>query len=479
MAGQTRPNILLIYSDQHRYDCLGVDEHPLVETPALSRLARQGVSFSRAFTSTPACCPARQSLLCGKWAETHGGLWNYDLGLPVRLFAEPTWSEAFARHGYRLGHVGKWHVHPQKTPLAFGFHDYVPLTAYDAWRRESGLPEYQPTLDQQVASVVHPSVHKFFGGRDPVPLAQTRTHWLAQRAIDMAKRYARGDQPWHIRLNFKEPHLPCYPAEPFFGRYDPADIPPWGSFAEEFADKPYIQQQQLESWRIGNLTWSEMSHFVARYLGMISQVDDAIGLLLQALEALGLADSTVVIYSTDHGGLAGAHRMLDKHMVMYDDVVHVPLVIRGPGIAPAAVTDEFVSVTVDLASTICDLAKVGVPEGFQGRSFASMLSGDTPGDWPQDIVATYNGNQFGLFVQRMLRNERWKYVWNPTAIDELYDLQADPWELVNLVADRRYSDILASMRRRLLERLRENGDRMVLTNWMQAQLAEGCKLGSR
>jgi arylsulfatase A-like enzyme len=476
MPDATRPNILLIYADQHRADCLESAGHPVVQTPSLSRLANEGVVFRQAYTSTPTCCPARQSLMCGQWAEKHGGLWNFDLGLPLAPFEAPTWSQSLAEAGYCMTHVGKWHVHPTRTPLDYGYERYVPLSQYAPWRQAQGLPGYEPRLDEAVAARLHPSTRSFWGGRDPAPLDQTQTHWAAQQAIAAIQEYGASGQPWHVRLNLNDPHLPNYPADPFFGRYAPETLAPWPSFSDQFVGKPYIQRQQLASWRIDHLSWVEMAPYVARYLEMISQIDDAVGRVLDALDALGLAQSTLVIYSCDHGGLEGSHRMIDKHMVLYDDVVRVPLLMRGPGVVGGRAIDQFVTATIDMAPTLCELAGVPAPEGCQGRSLAPLLAGNVPSDWPDDVVATYNGNQFGLYLQRMLRTRDWKYIWNPTSEDELYDLEQDPWELINLIGEPSCQPVLADLRRRLLLRLQEHGDATVRTTWMQSQLADGTKL---
>jgi arylsulfatase A-like enzyme len=476
-----RPNILLIQADQHRYDCIGRAGHPLVQTPALDRLAAQGVWFSHAFTPTPTCCPARQSLLCGKWAEQHGGLWNYSTGIPVRDFDEASWTSALAAAGYTLGYVGRWEVHPRRTPLDYGFREWAAGHDYAAWRKEAGLPaplldaEHDPALRDQPAA-------RWFGGVDPVPLEQTKTHWYAARAIEMIRHYqALGDgQPWHLRLDFDEPHLPCFPAAPYADAYAPESIPPWGSFAETFANKPYIQRQQLASWGIEHLTWMEWSRYLARYLGMVSQIDDAVARVLRALDELGAAESTLVIYTTDHGDNCGGHRLIDKHYVMYEDVVHVPLIVRWPGMALAgAVCEEFVVHALDLASTACEAAGLPIPATYQGRSLLPLLRGEAVPDWRTAAVATYHGAQFGLYEQRMWRDRRYKYVWNPTDVDELYDLQEDPWELYNHIEHTEYKEILAQLRGRLLAQLTAQGDGIVRTAWMQGQLREGRKLGAR
>ena len=475
MAG--RPNILFIQPDQQRYDCLGKAGHPLVKTPAIDRLAAEGVWFTHAFTPTPTCCPARQSLLCGKWAEQHGGLWNYGIGLPLKPFAEPTWTEALASAGYILGYVGRWEVHPIKTPLDYGFRDWVRASDYAAWRKAHHLPDPVPDAERLPELRGHPAA-RWFGGLDPVEVEQARPHWYTERTIELMRRYQREGRPWHIRLDFEEPHLPCFPAGRFAEMYPPEYIPPWGSFQERFEHKPYIQRQQLVTWGLEDLSWREWSVFVSRYLGMVSQIDEAIGRVLAALNELGLADSTLVIYTTDHGDNCGSHRLIDKHYVMYEDVVHVPLVMRWPEvIAPGMVCEEFVVHALDLAATVCEATGLPIPSGYQGRSLMPLLRGELLADWREDVVATYHGAQFGLYEQRMLRDRRFKYVWNPTDVDELYDLAADPWELRNLVGQPEYAKVLRSMRQRLLERLVAQGDGLVRTDWMQRQLREGRKLG--
>ena len=467
-----RPNILLIQADQHRASALPGGEgpgQPPLRAPALERLAREGVRFSHAFTPAATCCPARQSLLSGTWPQDHGGLWNYGVGLPLPLFDRPTWTEALSETGYRLGYVGKWEVHPSRSPLDVGFHDYVERAAYDAWRRELALPE--PLLDADHLSALQGKpAARWFGGVDPVDVAQTRTHWCAAQAVELIRRYHAEGRPWHVRLDFFEPHLPPYPAEPFASLYPADAIPPWGSFAETFARKPEMQRQQLRNWGIEDLTWAEWSHYVSRYLGMISQIDDAVGMVLDALDELGLAENTLVIYTSDHGDNAGGHRMIDKHYVLYDDVVRVPLLIRWPDVARAATISNPIIHALDLPPTICEAAGLPIPAQYAGRSLLPLLSGEAVADWRQEAVAVAYGAQFGLYSQRMLRDSRYKYVWNHTDVDELYDLDADPDELHNLIDHPGYADVLTDMRRRLLGHLDAMGDALVRTDWMRRQL---------
>ena len=167
--------------------------------------------------------------------------------------------------------------------------------------------------------------------------------------------------------------------------------------------------------------------------------------------------------------------MIDKHYVMYEDVVHAPLIARWPGrIAPGACCEAFVCGALDLARTICHAAGAPVPESFQGQNLLPLLAGEKAGG-RSDIFSVYHGNQFGLYSQRMVRDARWKYVWNATAEDELYDLQVDPGELHNLAAEPGYGGELERLRHRLVAWMEETGDRL-LNGWTRTQLIEGRKV---
>ena len=462
MTNTGRPNILLLFPDQQRYDCLGRSGNPLVQTPNLDKLASEGMWFNRAYTPIPTCCPARQSLLSGQWAEVHGCYWNYDGFLSPKLFDSHTWTEDLRTSGYRMGYVGKWHVHPDRSPTEFGFEWHRTNQEYAAWRKAQSLPK--PEMDE----------YRYFGGVDTVAPEQTKTHWYAERAIEAIRDFGASGEPWHLRLDFDEPHLPCVPAREFLDLYREEDIEPWGNFGDSLEGKPHIQRQQLKSWNLDGVPWERWRTYVHRYLGIISQIDDAIGRVLRALEESGQADNTIVVYTSDHGDAAGSHGMIDKHYVLYEEEVHVPMIVRWPGVAqPGSVCDGFVSNCIDLASTFCDTAGVAIPDSFQGRSMLPLLKGETPDDWPREAFSTYNGQQFGLYTQRMIRDERWKYVWNMTDVDELYDMESDPWELTNLAGRAEHAETLADMRKRLLTALEARGDRTVKAFWAHDQLAEG------
>ncbi|MGC9360262.1 MAG: sulfatase-like hydrolase/transferase [Anaerolineae bacterium] len=457
-----RPNILLLHSDQHRYDCVNLaGSNPLpLRTPHLDQLAAQGTRFSNAFCPIPVCIPTRNSLIYGVWPTKHLAIANWGTEAPRPAREDlPAWPALLAGSGYRLSLVGKWEVHPTRGPLDYGFERHIPLDAYCDWREVQGLSR-------------HLTEGGYLGCTDHEARPdQTQLAWGADQIIRLLHEDA-GHQPFLIAWCTDEPHLPCQPPEPYASLYPPASIPPWPSFPDPLVGKPYIQAQQRRTWGLEGWTWEQWAPIVSRYLGVVRLLDDQIGRILTALDELGLAENTVVIYTTDHGDMGGGHGMIDKHYIMYDDVTHVPLIIRWPGYARASVTsDAFVSHSVDLAATICDIAGVPAPATFQGQSLLPLLAGDTS-QARRDILSTYFGNQFGLYSQRMVRDKRWKYVYNATAEDELYDLANDPGELHNLALAPESAAELARLRRRLVEWMEEIDDPL-LNHWIRDQLLEG------
>ena len=275
-----------------------------------------------------------------------------------------------------------------------------------------------------------------------------------------------------LRWDPSEPHLPNVIPRETIDLYPPETIDPWPSYPDPLDDKPYIQHQQRRTLGLTDKTWEDFwAPMVGRYLGEITLMDQMIGRVLDKLDQLGLAEDTLVVYSTDHGDLCGGHGMVDKHYVLYDDVVRVPLTMRWPGTLPAGqVRDDFVTHELDLAATFAKLATGSVPEHHDGVD----LLGDTPGAGTTgraDIYCQYFGSQFGLFSQRMVRDRRWKYVYSATAEDELYDLDADPAELKNLAGVEAHEADLMRLRGRLLAWM-ESADDPLLNTFTRPQLTE-------
>ena len=456
--------IILIQSDQHRYDCMAHTGHPLVKTPNLDRLAKEGLSFNNAFCTSPMCVPTRTSQLCGQWTQQHGTLANFDCESPKFLSREKiVFPYSLKQKNISLDFVGRWHVHPDLLPTDFGFDSFVSYRDYHNYRKKIGVEPY-------------PIENGFFGNIDPyISPEQSRPHWLTDLFIEKLRNRVNNNKPFYINLDLHEPHLPNIVPEPYNSMYPPEKIKPWGNFSDELENKPFIQKQQLRTWEVENWTWNDWAPIIGRYLGDISLLDKQIGRIFDELDSLGVADDILIIYTADHGDMCGSHRMVDKHFVMYDEVVHVPLIMRWPKvIKPNSVHSGFVSNAIDLAATFCDVMNAEIPKSFSGISLKPVIFGE---NYParNDIFCCYNGNQFGQYSQRMVRNNKWKYVWNATSIDELYDLENDKFELNNLAQNLNYKKILAEMRLRLWEWMKQTDDRLQ-NFWIENQLLKGNKI---
>jgi len=487
-----KPNILLLFCDQLRYDCVGSSGIRPVHTPNMDSIARGGLRFTNAYTPQPLCCPARQSLLTMRRPERDGFLWNHDIALKTISMTpgERIWPVRLSEAGYRMAYVGKWHESESHSPLAFGYDIYDCDEDYKKYREQKyGVTKFTNGIDGEI---------------DPVPLADSHTHWLARLACarleQLAGKGGAGDGecgddgggspqasassgalttrngatgPWHLRVDFTEPHPPVRPSAEFARMYKVDEIEPWDGFDDQFVNKPYIQKQMVHTWGLENYDWARWSSIVARYYATVSQLDDAIGKILDTLERCGRADNTLVILMPDHGDMCGAHRMIDKHNVLYDDIVHVPMFIKWPGAIPAGQSvDAFVQSTLDIGPTILEAAGLAAPDNIDGRSLFPLFGGggDAPAGWRDCAVATYNGQQFGLYTQRMIRDNKWKYIWNTCDIDELYNVIDDPGELVNRVYDPECAELLINMRRRLHDILLREGDGLLKNYWLRDQL---------
>ncbi len=452
-------NLLLINADQLRHDSVGYRGLRPVSTPALDHLAAESVVYSRAFTPLPVCAPARQAILCGRHPDSFGAQWNYDQLPTPTVQPEWCWPRQLREKGYNTAYLGRFHVSPTLRPEDFG---------YDRW---VSWAEHKKLLKEKYPNAAYTG--GWLGCESPVSVEDAGTHWMANQAAEMVERFAAEGKPWHIWVDYEEPHLPCRPSAPFSTMYDPETIAPWDGYGDSFIHKPYCHRQQTISWGTDEMTWEkDFRYMAARYFGVISQLDQAIGRILEALERTGQKEDTIVAFTSDHGDMCGSHQMLDKHYVLYDDICRVPLMVRVPGVKPR-VCDAFVSNCLDLPFSFIDWLGLSHPEIEHGRALPLSAAEDEKAR--DHIVSTSNGQQFGLFTTRMIRDDRFKYVWNLTDVDELYDLEADPGEKNNLIAEPAQQERVAAMRRQLNADLKAQGDHIVGSEWMNRQLLEGKK----
>ncbi len=456
----TEPNVLFLLTDQERHDLTAPDSP--VETPNLDRLREDGMGFSRAYTPISICSSARASLLTGLYPHNHGMVNNsheadaIQPNLPPEI---PTFGELLDEAGYTNAYVGKWHVGRDQGPEDFGFeyrggadrhHDADLAGDFGSYRDELGIDVSEEDLTDRIYTGGESPT--LVAATDPVPVEATRPYYIAEQTV---KRLREGmDEPFFLRADLYGPHHPYVVPEPYASMYDPDRIDPWPSYAETFDGKPAVHRQYLRYRGADAFDWETWTEAIAKYWGFMTLIDDQIGRILDAAEDV---EDLCTVHASDHGDFVGAHRQFNKGPLMYEDTYRIPLQVRWPGEIEAGSTCEaFVSLH-DLMPTFLDLARVTIPD-VDGRSIRPLLSGDVPADWPASHFAQYHGDEFGLYSQRMLRTERYKYVHNGPDRNELYDLEADPEELQNLIDHPGYEAIRADLENGLLDRMRETDD---------------------
>ncbi|WP_276273037.1 sulfatase-like hydrolase/transferase [Haloarcula litorea] len=471
-----RPNIVLLLTDQERYDVASGDRDR-VATPNLDRLSAEGMTFERAYTPIGICTSARASLLTGLYPHNHGMLNNchepdaIEEDLSTDL---PTFGTLLAENGYDNSYAGKWHVGRTQTPEDFGF-DYLGGGDGSHDDEDTDFREYQRELgvspeDAEIRDPIYTDQGTdpvLIAGETTIPKEATRTYYLAEQTIERIERADEDDEPLFHRTDFVGPHHPYLVPEPYASMYDPADIERWGNFDETFDGKPRVHEKFLEYRGVADIDWETWAEAVSKYFGFVTFIDEQIGRILDAIEE-HLGDDTAVVHAADHGDFTGSHRQFNKGPMMYEEVYHIPMLVRWPGtVEPGSNCTEFVRL-LDLMPTFLEMGGVEPPADVDGRSLVPLLEGTTPADWPESVFAEYHGEEFGLYSQRMVRTDRYKYVHNAPDRNELYDLEHDPDELRNLAEHPEYQSVRDDLEATLLDWMTATDD--PITKWTEKVL---------
>ena len=451
-----RPNILLICTDQQRFDTLGVNGNTICRTEYIDRLAAEGVNFTHAFTVSSLCSPARASLMTGLYPHRHGVIDNTNArDVSQRELREDavTFSHLLRESGYRTGYVGKWHVGKDNTPLDWGFDDFIAGAGWHEWFPEGVALENESEIRLAYAP------EKPMAARVPLPLAEYPEYCRTDDAIELLGRYARDEAPFFMRLDFFGPHYPHYLPDPYATMYEGTEIPPWPN-AKAIPEVAHAGEQWLRHrWRAPD-DWQACAQLIAYYYGHVTFIDHQVGRVLDAADHLGLAEDTLVIFVSDHGDMTGAHGMLQKGAVSYDELYRIPLVMRWPGKIQAGSTSREMVRLLDLMPTFLEAAGTPVPENLDASSLVPLLSGDPQTYWPDHIFAEYLGTQKGDTSLKIVRTRNHKLSVNLTEIDELYDLSSDPGESVNRIDDPACQEIRHTLSNQLMAWMEQSQDPM-------------------
>ncbi len=445
-----RPNILIFMTDQEQADVVR-PEHPCI-TPNATRLAEQGLLFTRSYCPTAHCCPSRATFMTGLYPSRHGVYNNVSTPTAIHHAIYPgirMFSEDLRDSGYHLTYAGKWHATDAENPADRGWEELLVTggkgsymhTNFERWQKigqEMAAAPDQPRARGQVLRPGwgHYQLYKALPATTPKGYETHHDYKVARAGIEALPRLAASGKPWTLFLGPHGPHDPFHVSKKFVDMYDPKKIELPASFADTLEDKPRIYQRMRQQYW-GQLTEDEVRESIAHYWAYCTMEDAILGEVLAALDATGQADNTLVLLMSDHGDYCGAHGLYCKGVPSFREAVNIPTIARWPaGIKnPGRIVDEFITMA-DFAPTFLELAGCKVPGGLTGRSMVGFLNDAAPSDWPDAYYGQMNGVEL-YYTQRVVQTKEHKYVYNGFDFDEMYDLKQDPYETVNLASPAR------------------------------------------
>lgn len=474
----TRPNILLITTDQQHRMAMGT-QTPQLKTPHLDQLAADGLTMDRAYCPNPLCSPSRSSIITGRYPSSHG-CWTIGTRLPDdEATLGPSLPRRLSDTGYATSLIGKAHFEPLASPPGVRSLESQPtLGDLDFWRGFGG-PYYgfdHIELARNHADEHHVGQHyaiwmedngfstwrEHFQSWPPDPSAPVREHrwslpveqhystWTAERTIAAIDRAADAEQPFFTWASFHDPHPPYLVPEPYASMYDPAEVdlshvgPAPGEVLPHWVALTQQEDPDFSAWletphanhgfHSQLVSEDQLRRDIAVYYGMVTLIDDQVGRILTRLEQRGLAENTIVVFSTDHGHFLGQHGLTAKGAFHYEDLLRIPFLVRWPGVVPAGSRSEALLSLVDLAPTLLTAAGVDVPGIMQGVDQTGVWAGRQTA--ARDHVIVENRHQPSAVDVRTFIDAQHKLtVYRGQEWGELYDLVDDPDEVANLFDD--------------------------------------------
>ncbi len=476
-------NVLLITTDQQHFSTLG-SVNSKIKTPALDRLVKEGTRYDRAYCTNPVCSPSRSTIITGMYASLHG-CWTIGVKLPEDV---DTVGDVFQANGYATNLIGKAHFQPLASikgsesiecfptlrDLDFwrGFHgpwygfEHVETCRnhgdealvgghYAVWMEDQGFMEWQDYYRKWPNES-----SKQVLGKWELPEKYHYTHWTGERTIAAIEKNVAEGRNFFTWSSFHDPHPPCLVPEPWASMYDPDDMEP-GELAEGELELMSEMHQLTQEEKPDFSNWEESGHpnhgyrshlanrremqeMMTIYYGMMSFIDHEVGLILDKLDELGIADNTLVVFTTDHGHFLGQHGLNQKGAFHYEDLIRLPFIVKCPGQLERGGASNSLQSLVDLAPTFLELCGIEVPGVMQGVSQLGTWRGENEGS--RNIAIVENRHQPSKVHLRTYVGERYKITFfRDEKFGELFDLKDDPGEKCNSWDDKDYADVKAEM----------------------------------
>lgn len=458
-----RPNILFIVSDQHNAKVLGHKGHPNVQTPHLDRMAREGVRFDNAYSQNPICTPSRVSFLSGQYCHNHG---YYGLSGPMPN-GLPNILGYFRRHGYATAAIGKIHCPEYWIERdADVFHETCPQCSamgrskqYEAFLKQRNKLHLEDHIS--LTEFGDRGMQSMEGRVSPLTYEESQDGWIAGQTMEFMKKCAAEGRPFIAHASLPRPHQCTSPSEPFWSMYEGKDLHLPPNADEVHVNKAPHLVASAKGWRTREWALIEPKTFEAArmrkfrgYLGAVSQVDHAVGQMLQCVRDMGIGEETIVIYTSDHGDYACEHGLMEKAPgISHDAITRVPFIWWSGDQAKVKQQHAAAELAelVDVSATICSLAGLPAMQTSDGKDLSPLLRGES------GEVRRVACNEFAW--SKSIRKGKYRYVYfpremfpkeYPDGFGELYDLDADPWEVNNLFFDSAHASIVRDMRDELL-----------------------------
>jgi arylsulfatase A-like enzyme len=465
-SGSRRPNILFLMTDQQRGDCVGAAGNPAIHTPHIDRIAQEGVRFSSAYSSTPTCTPARTALLTGLSPWHHGMLGMTNMAEEYTL-EKP---RALRAAGYYTATIGKQHFYPMRNghgyqrmivdehcpcgngPEALAAAEKrgpIERSDYEAW-----FWSQAPTLDPHATGLWW---NDYRAKEFALPERLHATRWTGDTAVNFLNGWA-GRQPFFLKVSFLRPHSPYDPTARFMKMYEDAELPEAksGKWAARYEKRSGNRE---DIWH-GRLSAPEIRRSRQGYYGSISQVDEQIGRILDALEKRGWLEETLILFTSDHGDMTGDQNLWRKSYA-YEPSAHIPMMLRWPTgflSAKRGITMPQPVELRDVLPTFLEAAGAEPSRPIDGRSLISLVRSNGSG-WREYIDLEHNICYSPANHWNALTDGNWKYVFHALDGEEqLFHLSSDPHELTDLAGDAGYEGELRRWRGRLIEHFAERGE---------------------
>ncbi|MAS37461.1 MAG: hypothetical protein CL610_25905 [Anaerolineaceae bacterium] len=420
----TQPNVLWIFSDQHRAAALSCYGDPNIETPHLDRLAAEGMRFTNAYANTPICTPFRASLYTGQYITTHGVT---SLHRPL-LPKQPILPEIMQAHGYHTSHMGKWHLSGGAAPAHFASPFFRP--GWDDWL---GWENSNDPMETAYATGTHPLPRRILNGYQTDSLTDHTIAWIKGQPQD---------RPWFHVVSIEPPHPPNIAPESYMAAYRDRPLTYRPNFAHD-----HPRRDKFEADMRG-------------YYAQIKNLDDNVGRMIAALEQTGQLDNTIVFYFSDHGDMMGSHGLMGKSRPEQESS-NIPLIVRYPAQIPQGVVSDALISSVDLMPTLFGLLGFDQPGVVDGQDLSATLRGEQA-DGAPEVVLQFENNFWVETPEtkfRSLRTPRWLYTcFFVSGPAQLFDMDGDSYQLNNLIESNDYANIRQGLHTQLAERLNSLND---------------------